>query len=213
MKHKNTILFSCLIILSLIVFVAPKVFKSDEKTPASQMAEFMSTERYISADELADKLINNDPSIQLIDLRSKTEFDNYHIPSAINIPFETLLNEENKSTLDQDKISFIFYSNDHLLADQAWFLTNSSGYKNLIVLKNGLNGFYETILNPTLPAEGMTQEEFEKYTFRKAAGIYFGVPYNTAPEKEIIKKEIDLPVLKKVEPVKKVKVEIEEGGC
>lgn len=213
MKHKNTILFSCLIILSLIVFVGPKVFKSDEKTPSSQMAEFMSTERYINSDDLAEKLINKDPSILLIDIRNKSEFDNYHIPTAINIPFENLLDDENKSIINQNKISIIFYSNDHLLADQAWFLTNSSGYKNLIVLKDGLNGFYETILNPNLPSEDMTQEEFEKYTFRKAAGIYFGVPYNTAPKKEIIKIEADKPVLKKVEPVKKVKVEIEEGGC
>ena len=105
------------------------------------------------------------------------------------------------------------YSNDHLLADQAWFLCHSLGYKNLIVLKNGLNGFYNTILNPTLPTEISSQEVKELYDFRKAAGIYFGVPYFKVPEKTLTKTVVEKPTLKKVEPVKKVKVEIEEGGC
>lgn len=215
MKHRNTILFSILILLSLIVFVGLRVFKSDIKTPQLQMAEFMSSERYISADDLADKLINKDPSILLIDLRDKSEFDKYHIPTSINIPFKNLLNNEFKSILNQDKISIVFYSNDHLLADQAWFLTNSNGYKNLIVLKDGLNGFYETILNPIEPQEKGTQKEFEQYNFRKAAGIFFGIPYDASPTKVEVKKEAttntDSP--KKVVPVKKVKIEIEEGGC
>ncbi|MDP2087996.1 MAG: rhodanese-like domain-containing protein [Flavobacteriaceae bacterium] len=214
MKHKNTILFSSLLILSFVVFFGPKIIKSDEKSPSKLMAEFMSTERYINADELAEKLVNKDPSILLIDLRSKAEFDKYHIPSAINIPFETLLNEENESIINQDRVSLIFYSNDHLLADQAWFLTNSNGYKNLIVLKEGLNGFYETILNPVIPSEGMPQEDFERYTFRKAAGIFFGVPYDATPAKIEIKEAVvkSAPTTT-VTPVKKVKVEVEEGGC
>lgn len=213
MKNKNLILFLFLLIISTIVFVFPLIFKGDKLTPKTQLAAFISSERYISADELADKLVNKDPSIVLVDLRSGSEFKQYHIPTALNIPFENLLNDENQVVLNQEKVAVILYSNDHLLADQAWFLCHSLGYKNLIVLKNGLNGFYNTILNPALPTEISSQEVKELYDFRKAAGIYFGVPYFKVPEKTLTKTVVEKPTLKKVEPVKKVKVEIEEGGC
>lgn len=213
MKNKNLILFIILLIISILVFVFPLIFKRDKLTPKTQLAAFISSERYISADELADKLVNKDPSIILIDLRNNDEYKNYHIPTALNIPFENLLNDENKAVLNQEKVSIIFYSNDHLMADQSWFLCHSLGYKNLIVLKNGLNGFYNTILNPTLPTEISSQEEKELYDFRKAAGIYFGVPYHKVPEMTLTKEAVEKPTLKKVKTVKKVKIDIEEGGC
>lgn len=212
MKNKNLFLFLLLLIVSALVFIMPLLIKGVSLTPKSQLAEIISSERFITSDELADKLINKDPSIVLVDLRTNAEFEQYHIPTAINIPFDSLLVDENTSFLNQDKVSIVLYSNDYLIADQAWFLCNSLGYKNLIVLKDGLKGFYNTIFNPVLPEEKMDQVDFELYNFRKAAGIYFGVPYNTAPEKAVIK-TVEKPILKKVEPIKKVKVEVEEGGC
>lgn len=213
MKNKNLILFLFLLIISTLVFVFPIIFKNQKLTPDTQLAAFISSERYISADELADKLINKDPSIVLIDLRNETEYKKYHIPTSIHIPFDSLLNNQYQTILNQDKVNLVFYSNDHLIADQAWFLCHSLGYQNLIVLKDGLNGFYNTILNPSLPSEIASMEEKELYDFRKAAGIYFGVPYHSFPEKTRAKAVVEKPALKKVEPVKKVKIEIEEGGC
>ncbi|MDP3352470.1 MAG: rhodanese-like domain-containing protein [Flavobacteriaceae bacterium] len=213
MKNKNLILFIILLIISTIVFVFPVIFKGNQLTPKTQLAAFISSERYISADELVNKLVNKDPSIVLVDIRSGVEFKQYHIPTAINIPFDSLFNDEYQAVINQEKVAVILYSNDHLTADQAWFLCHSLGYKNLIVLKNGLNGFYNTILNPALPTEIMSQEEKELYDFRKAAGIYFGVPYHKVPEKTLTNTTVEKPIVKKVEPVKKVKVEVEEGGC
>lgn len=213
MKNKNLILFILLLIISTLVFIFPLIFKGNQLTPKTQLASFISSERYISADELANKLVNKDPSIVLIDVRSDTEFKQYHIPNAINIPFETLLSDENQAILNQDKVSLVLYSDDHLIADQTWFLCHSFGYKNLIVLKNGLNGFYNTILNPALPTEIMSIEEKELYDFRKAAGIYFGVPYQNIPKKTLTDTAAEKLTVKKVKLVKKVKVDVKEGGC
>lgn len=213
MKNINILLLIALLFLSAIVFIGPFVYTSDAKTPDSQLADFVNSERYIDADELADKLVNKDPSIQLIDLRGVAEFESYHIPTAKNIPFDLLLNDENKELINQDKVSLVFYSNDHYLADQAWYLTQSLGYNNIIVLKDGLNGFYETILNPTLPSDEMSREERQQYSYRKAAGIFFGIPYDAAPVKTEVKTEVVKAAPVKVVPVKKEKIEIEEGGC
>jgi len=213
MKNKNLLLFLILLVVSTVVFIVPLLTSDEEITPSSQLAAFLSSERYISSDDLANYLVNKDPSIVLIDLRTEADFNSYHIPTAINLPFDQLLSDENQTLLNQHKQTIVFYSNDHLLADNAWFLTNNLGYKNIIVLKDGLNGFYNTILNPVLPTELASTEEQELYLLRKASGIFFGVPYNNAPEKAIDKVVEKPAVVKTVEPAKKVKVEIEEGGC
>lgn len=212
MKNRNLILFLILLLVSTVVFLLPLLSSEDEITPNKQLTDILSTERYLSSDNLASFLINQDPSIVLVDIRTENEFNKYHIPTAINIPFEQLMDEVHQTVLNQEKQTIVLYSNDHLLADNAWFLTRNLAYKNIIVLKDGLNGFYNTILNPETPSTIASSEEKELYLLRKASGIFFGVPFNNAPQKTApltIKK----PVVKEVEPVKKVKVEIEEGGC
>lgn len=212
MKNRNLILFLILLLVSTVVFIVPLFSSNDEVTPNTQLSDIISTERYLSSENLASFIINQDPSIVIIDIRTEDEFKQYHLPTAINIPFELLLNEENKSIVNQSKQTIVFYSNDHLLADNAWFLTKNLGYKNIIVLKDGLNGFFNSILNPEAPSTNASTDEKELYLLRKSSGIFFGIPFNNAPQKSapIL---IEKPVLKKVEPVKKVKVEIEEGGC
>ena len=82
---------------------------------------------------------------------------------------------------------------------------NRLGYKNLYVLKGGLNEWFNTIINPKLPKETDSQKDFELYSFRKAAGMYFGVG--------VSKTETEKKPIKKVITVKKKKKRVAEGGC
>ena len=104
----------------------------------------------------------------------------------------------------------MFFSNDNFYADQAWILCNRIGYKNLRVLKGGMNAWYNTIINPPKPTEDMPEEAFKLYDTRKAASMFFGVFY---PEQvkpvEVVKPKI---VPKKIITVEKKKMPV-EGGC
>jgi rhodanese-related sulfurtransferase len=48
---------------------------------------------------MVKKLIGSDIDVQIIDVRSKEEFDNYHIENAIHIPLDTL--KENSVLLNK----------------------------------------------------------------------------------------------------------------
>ncbi|MBL7471553.1 rhodanese-like domain-containing protein [Robertkochia sediminum] len=175
----------------------------------------ISSERYISADEVAQMIIGNDPSFILVDVRNEEDFNAYAIPGAVHIPLAQLLDEEHKIHLDQDKRDVIFYSNDHLFADQAWVLCCREGYSHMKVLEGGLNAWYTDIINPTVPDESMPAEAFELYTTRKASSMYFGVKY---PETFLKEPVVKIPVVKKPAPVevvpkKKKKKRPMEGGC
>lgn len=205
-----TILASILILLAAGLVLLPKYEKHEGLPPEELLANALSPERYVTTDELASKIVNQDPSLLLIDLRDEQSFRNYSLPNAIHIPLGKLLDDDSKLYLDQDALSIVFYSDDNFYSDMAWTLCNRLGYKNLHVLRGGVNEWFRTIINPPLPAENMPATAFEVYSSRKAASMYFGVAY---PEEVSVKKAPVRPEPKQVVPVTKKKKKLPEGGC
>jgi rhodanese-related sulfurtransferase len=201
-------LTSILIGLGLVIaFVPENTTKPYKLTAAEMLAEVQFGTEIISPDELADWLINNDPSIQLIDIRTPKEYEQFHLDEALNIPLSQLLEEEWIDYLDQGVMMNIFYSNGTTLAIEAWMITRQLGYENNYVLQGGLNYWAETILNPTAPALTSPNDEIAKYEFRKGASQYFGgsgITQSTASTKSTTQK----PKIKR-----KKKKKAPEGGC
>jgi rhodanese-related sulfurtransferase len=152
-------------------------------TPEKLLIEALRTDRYISLDELAEKVISEDPTYILVDIRDKKQFESYCLPGSINIPFEKLLDNEYSDFKSEAYIKVI-YSNSTLLSDRAWILLRRKGCKSIKVLDGGLNEFFTTLMDPPKPLETDPEKEFEKYRFRKAAAVYFGMPnpYEFIPE-------------------------------
>ena len=146
----------------------------DRVQPCDLVEIIAQSDKYMSTDELARRLMFDDPTLSLIDLRSKTEYDKYSLEGAVNIPLENILNPENVDAINQDVQTVVFYSNSSDLAAKAWMLTKRLGYSNNYILKGGLNHWVETILRPREPKETASRSEFERYSFRKAASAFFG---------------------------------------
>ncbi len=210
LSFRYIILATVFIILAGGLVLLPKFEKHEGIKPELLLSNAISSERYISSDELAHKIINQDPSFLLIDVRNEESYEKYSLPNSINIPLEKLLTEDSASFLNQDQFDVILFSNDNFYADQAWLLCDRLDYKNLRVLEGGINTWYTTIINPTIPKENQPASDFELYSFRKAASMYFGVVYPEPIILEPIKKKAPP---KKVVPVKKKKKMPVEGGC
>lgn len=147
----------------------PNVLSSDEL-----LEEVNSSVQFVSPDEVADQIIEQDPFLQLIDVRTPEEFEKYSLPGAINIPLSQLLSDEYAYILNQSDYSNVFYSNGTIFASQAWMLTRMKGYQNNYVLMGGLNYWAETIMNPEAPPATSPNEELAKYNFRKGASQVLG---------------------------------------
>lgn len=203
------IILAVALVLVLGFIESSTIEKKVEISPEELLKNALNPERYISTDELADRIINQDPSLVLIDVRDSISFKKYSFPGATNIPLKKVLDKVSEDYLDQHRFDVVLYSNDNLYADQAWMLCNRLGYKNLHVLKGGINKWFHTIIKPPLPSEEMPDEAFKLYDFRMGASMYFGVHY---PKKLVQPKPIK-KVPKKVIPVKKKKKMPIEGGC
>jgi rhodanese-related sulfurtransferase len=211
LAFRYQILAAILILLAGGLVLLPKYQKHEGIKPEELLSNTISPERYMTTDRLAHIIINQDPSFILIDVRDEKSFESYSLPNAINIPLKNLLNEENIGYLNQNQFDVVLFSNDHFYADQAWILCNRLGYKNMRVLKGGINEWYATIINPLKPADNMPVTDFELYATRKAASMFFGVVYPEQFKVEAPKIVNEAP--KKVITLEKKKKAPAEGGC
>lgn len=210
MKKPLHYLTLVLLILALVIALVPQNTTRPYKLTAEQLlAEIRTGTQFVSPDEVADKIIRKDPSIQLIDVRNPREFDMFSLPGAINIPLQDILSENNFDLLNQGSRMNIFYSNGSTEANEAWLLTRQLGYQNNYVLQGGLNYWMETILNPSKPGSVISNDEIARYDFRKAASMALGGGEVTAiaPASETTK----TPPKPGVVPVRKKKKA--SGGC
>ncbi|MEI6434898.1 MAG: rhodanese-like domain-containing protein [Bacteroidota bacterium] len=164
-----------LLILAVIIALVPQNTTRPYKLTAEQLlAEMRTGTQFVSPDEVADKIIQKDPSIQLIDVRNPREFDMFSLPGAINIPLQDILSEANYEALNQGAKMNILYSNGSTEANEAWLLTRQLGFQNNYVLQGGLNYWMEKIMNPEKPGNLAANDEIALYDFRKAASAALG---------------------------------------
>lgn len=193
--------------LGLIIAAVPENTTSPFKLTATELLEEVkSGTQFVQPDQVANMVVQDDPSLQLIDIRSKEEYEKYSLPEAINIPLDNILSNEWKPYLNQDVYLNVFYSNGTTRANEAWMITRQLGYNNNYVLQGGLNYWVETILNPEKPGMTSPDDEFAKYNYRKAASNALGGGGAIEQQQNI--KPAKLPPIRKGNKKKMVK-----GGC
>lgn len=204
MNIRYSLLIALVVILGAILLVLPEKKQSSEISPEDLLCELKEQTHFKSTDEIAERLINQDPSILLIDVRMADYYFEYSLPRAENIPLEDILHPDWEEFLDQTDRDVVFYSNADVYAEQAWMLARRMGYENLFVMKGGLNNWFETIIQPTAPKETDSSLEIDLYQFRKGASIYFCGGQTLASDDAVQ----DVVIVSR-----KKKKSVVEGGC
>ena len=213
-----TIIF---ILLGLVLVFLPERDNTKKLAPEKLLISLNDNSRLVKTDEIADRLINNDPSFVLIDVRSEEEFEKGSLPGALNIPLTEILSEESMNIFQRKAYDKIIFSNNDVLADQAWIVLAGKLVERTFILKGGLNEWGRTIVNPVKPDDSAPVEAFELYNTRKAACRYFAgqskpfeyIEVEVKPSRRKIsatqKKQPTAPVL----PPPPEEEEEEEEGC
>lgn len=177
-------------------------------------------------DAVAKALINKDKHTLLIDVRSRHDFVNGHLPNAKHIDKSAVLNKENYtffSNLKNNNKQVIFYGNDVVEANAPFMILKQMGIENIGISCEGYDFFNENDINhiaatKTLhPNDESAVVDFSKYI----EDVKKTVIAKAKAEKEKAKKAATIRVFK---PKKKVVVksklkakpvieEEEEEGC
>lgn len=161
--------------LGLIIAAVPQSRTMQLRVGADDLLEDLhGKSQFISPDEVAAFLVEDNPVIRLIDIRSPEEFQAFHLPGAVNLPMTDLLNSDYRYLIDQDLLLNVFYSNGSVKANEAWMITRQLGYRNNYVLEGGLNYWAEVIMNPERPASTSPDDEIARYNFRMGASKALG---------------------------------------
>jgi len=206
MKKKHIIGIAVFLFLSVyIAFTNVKEYTMQETKPDKLFLDLIETTRYYSVEKVAELIISQDPSIQLIDVRPEEYYKKFSLNGAMNIPMKDFLKPENLLYLDQDVYKTILFSNGSSDADIAWMMATRMGYENVYVMQGGLNRWVEDILQPKDKSIIWDKVNDQLYQYRKGASIYFGgeaVGEDEAAERTKPKKQI----------IRRKKKEV-EGGC
>ncbi len=202
--NRNYIFLTLLmLILAVGTLFLRKEPAAPETKPETLLLDIIQPTRFVSTDQVAKMIIQKDPSLELIDVRSPQDFAKFSLPNAINVPLDSLTAPAADNYFGLPGMKIVFISNDGILADQEWVLAKRMGYKDMYVMKGGLNRWIETIIQPKEPGEGQPYTAFEQYEFRKGAQLYFtGAKVETGTTKK-----------KKVIIRRKKKAAVASGGC
>lgn len=140
----------------------------------------------------------------LIDLRPYFEFEKGHLDNSIHIFAPKLLDKEPIKIfkkLQKDGKTAVLYCSNPNEATSSWYILTKMGFENIKILNA------KTALVDDNFVASPNNTEILKYD------IATYIKESNEIKKEEVKIEIPKPILKVVKPEKKVKVEVEEGGC
>jgi len=164
----------------------------------------------INVNDIADWVIKGKMDYRLIDLREESEFNEYNIPTSENIRVHSLLNSDLKRN---EKI--ILYSEDDLLASQAWFILKATNYKSVYIVDDGMEAWKEDVVLPTCKCDtNPTNEQKELHAKREEVAKFFGGAMQADGGNDITVKK-DLPKLKAPTKVtlKRTRTKKSREGC
>ncbi len=204
MSRRYIILASALILIGLVLVFLPMKQSSKEQDPKDLLVSIVDPSRFLTTDLVTSRIIDQDPSFILVDVRPTAEFESYALPGALNIPLDSILNPEYNDLLHSTVQDIVFYSNSDIISDQAWIISKRLLCKNTFVMKGGLNHWFKTIMLAEPPVQTDPSQDEDLYLFRKAACQYFGGG-----------NKIETPSVEAeaIQIIPKKKKKVVEGGC
>jgi rhodanese-related sulfurtransferase len=176
-----------LLILGLILALLP--LRSTRSFTVSQeklITAVLDNKTYLTVDQVARLIVNEDPSVQIVDLRSADEYTNFSIPGAINVPWNELTGKDPSVYLGSGKIKNVFYSNGDLNSNYAVVYAAGLGYGNCYAMKGGMNEWIRTVMNTKFSGEKISAGENALFEARTRAGKLF-IEMNSLPDSLKIK--------------------------
>lgn len=115
-------------------------------------------EDHVDAIELAKWMRDQKPGLRIIDVRSREEYDQYHIPLATSVPLADVTRLQVKPGE-----TVVLYSEGGTHAAQAWFFLKAQGVKDVYFLRDGLNDWISEVMSPSLPLTPEVRELVEYF--------------------------------------------------
>jgi rhodanese-related sulfurtransferase len=176
-----------LLILGLILALLPlRSTRSFSVGRERLITEVLDNKTYLTVDQVAKLIVNEDPGIHIIDLRPTEEYMKFSIPGAVSVPWSELTGKDPSSFLASGETKNIFYSNGDLNSNYAVAFAAGLGYNNCMAMKGGMNEWIRTVMNTKFSGEKISARENALFESRARASRLF-TEMNSLPDSLKIK--------------------------
>jgi len=176
-----------LLLLSLILALLPLTAnRSFTAKPEKLLSEVLKKDASFTVDQVAELIVREDKTFQLIDLRIPEEFRKQAIPGAVNIPYPEFIKKDPQTWLANKTIRNIFYTTDDTEADYALVYARGLGYDNSYVMEGGITEWITTVMETKFTGDRITARENALFETRRRAGEMF-TELNNLPDSLKIK--------------------------
>ena len=162
-------LASFVVLIGLTAFILPDKQQSilNDINDNSKIASVQY--KPMTSDELAYRLIDDDNTIQLFDVRSKEKYNEMSLPKSSNVTMEYLIGKDANKQLSLKNIKNVFIADNESDEMKAAYIADRCGFENLYILKGGLAEFKSLILNFKMPDSVPDRQDVDTYRFRLKA--------------------------------------------
>ncbi|MEO8587581.1 MAG: rhodanese-like domain-containing protein [Acidobacteriota bacterium] len=168
-RRSHVLAGALLLVLGSVLLVLPD-YRSRLLARASQGAAAGALSvPVMTADELAFRIVDHEPNVRIVDVRSPQAFAVRSLPGSVNVATRDLFNKEWSATLSPRHVRKVVVGDTDEQARTAGLLIRDLGYENVAVLEGGFPAFEKTILTaaPFVPAGG--RWDADVYKFREDA--------------------------------------------
>jgi 3-mercaptopyruvate sulfurtransferase SseA len=166
--HIRKVISILLVLLGGILAVLPLSARYTFTEKPRQVLTQISGDVYLSVDEVARMVVNEDSTLQLIDVRPAIEFNAFSIPGSVNIPYGSFFEKDPEPFLNRP-VRVVFYSNGDMDANYALVLSRGLGYENTFVMKGGLNEWFGLVMNSEFTGDRISPRENALFETRHKA--------------------------------------------
>lgn len=103
----------------------------------------------MDVDELAFRIVDKEPRLQIIDIRPAEEYAKQALPGSRNLTLQNFFSKETAPLFSHRHIKKVIVGNDEAGERAACGLLHELGYENYAFLRGGMSAFSQTILQPT----------------------------------------------------------------
>lgn len=143
-----------LIVLAGVTLFIGQPTNADRQAALAIDQETALTERSVQIHpaELLAYLNNRQIIPYVIDVRSESDFNAFHLPGARRVPLDGILLLAQDLQLQPRNTLFVVLSNEEAAATDAWRMLNAEGIANVYILEGGINKWLDTFSDEAFQA-------------------------------------------------------------
>ena len=136
--------------------------------------------RFISAPELAARIMRRDPALRVFDLRPRADYERFHVPGAAHATVRSLA----RDTLPSP-VTAVLYAHTLPHATRASARLNERGVRDVSILRGGLYEWIARIHEPRLAADATAAERAEFEQALLWSRFFGGRPLEDVPRSQV----------------------------